>query len=831
MGHLDILMKTGTVLAKPLELFFSFKYLKNGEGYTEKVVKTVTDSKGVIKISAPEPGFHAVEMSCCCYPLIFSQFVLNECSASEEERNSGYFIFDKPVVFACDKKDVSEITFEYSLVAVSPECNSSGTVNELQKRAEQLERDNQSYRAAIDNCTKLASELSLGKRARAMKLLTTLLHPEVAGEKSAFAVLFKKFILRKKLIDSWNIYTDVISPLAACKKADLSGFQQYRRKSDFAGTVYIFASVPFDDIGGGQRSAQLTRCSLQRMYRVVYIYKYPKVEQGVEIANESISAQFEHLYFNNVSSNEIFKNAPENSTVIFEFPHPDYVPFLREADRRSLYTVYELIDPWETSLGANWYSRATEDIFINTASKVVATAKVLHKKLVDAGRSDAVYSPNAADFRYFSKYASRNVPADFPKVYKKNIIYFGSMYGEWFDWGALKTAAMSNADTGFLMIGDPPADRSNMPQNILFLGMKQNSQLSDYLCASDAAIIPFTPGPLVDAVSPIKVFEYLFPGKPVITLDMKEITGYPGVYQAKDSNEFAELCSLKTVVPPDGLEHDLFISSNNWNQRVDEICRKLQLKHTYSIIILIHNNEKIIERTLTTLLKHVSGLPVEIIVVDNKSSDKGPEIVRTRFADSVTLLENPENGCSSGRNLGAAHAKNEVLIFFDSDQWFSSSAWLYDYDLLSELHPEVGAFSWNAGWFAGKELTGPIVEYIPGRATDDMLYQANGFRTDIHYLATSGFFIRKSLFDEIGGLDTAYDPTIFEDTDLSMRVLNAGYRIAYRDFAGIMHQPHQTTQADLNSSVYRNLFDRNSTYFKKTWGEMLKSQYGIDVEN
>ena len=75
--------------------------------------------------------------------------------------------------------------------------------------------------------------------------------------------------------------------------------------------------------------------------------------------------------------------------------------------------------------------------------------------------------------------------------------------------GALKTAAWGNPETGFLMIGDPPADRSNMPENILFLGMRQNTQLANYLYASDAAIIPFRPSPLVDAVSPIKIFEYL----------------------------------------------------------------------------------------------------------------------------------------------------------------------------------------------------------------------------------------------------------------------------------------------------------------------------------
>jgi len=145
-------------------------------------------------------------------------------------------------------------------------------------------------------------------------------------------------------------------------------------------------------------------------------------------------------------------------------------------------------------------------------------------------------------------------------------------------------------------------------------------------------------------------------------------------------------------------------------------------------------------------------MPVEVIVVDNASKDNGPEIVEARYAGKVKLIRNPENGCASGRNLGASHAANEQLIFFDSDQWFSSAAWLYDYDLLCDLHPEVGAFAWNAGWFADVTLHGPIVDYHPARETDSPEYLAKGFRTDMHYLATSGFFISREIVFISAGL-------------------------------------------------------------------------------
>lgn len=78
-------------------------------------------------------------------------------------------------------------------------------------------------------------------------------------------------------------------------------------------------------------------------------------------------------------------------------------------------------------------------------------------------------------------------------------------------------------------------------------------------------------------------------------------------------------------------------------------------------------------------------------------------------------------------------------------------------------------------------------------------------------------FLRRVTFDAVGGFDEAYDPTCFEDTDISFGVLNAGYYLAYRDLQGLRHQPHQTTAASAGSESYAALFLKNSRYFKEKW--------------
>ena len=118
----------------------------------------------------------------------------------------------------------------------------------------------------------------------------------------------------------------------------------------------------------------------------------------------------------------------------------------------------------------------------------------------------------------------------------------------------------------------------------------------------------------------------------------------------------------------------------------------------------------------------------------------------------------------------------------------------------------------NAGWFDPGSVTGPIVDYQPNRAID---YPGVWYRTDVAYLATSGMLMAKSLFEEIGGFDEAYDPTCFEDTDLSLAIKDAGYRLAYCPYMAIMHLPHQTTQS--GSYAHTKLIKKNGEYFQEKW--------------
>ena len=585
--------------------------------------------------------------------------------------------------------------------------------------------------------------------------------------------------------------------------------------------LVVITGVPFDDVGGGQRGAQLARCALKTGRKVIYIYIYPKYDFATSqhVESDLDVPGLTHLSIDRIDPISLLGCISERATILLELPHPKILPFLDACNVRGLRCVFELIDDWETSLGGDWFSMDIYRQFVEKAPVVVGTAKLLVRRLVDLGRKDALYLPNASNEYIFDKYKSYERPADLPKRGKKTALYFGSLYGEWFAWDWVITTANANPHLDVVLIGDSPG-KEGLPKNIHFLGSKKIDELPGYLQHSDMALLPFVPGKISDAVSPIKVFEYLFIGKPVISTRLPEIGDYPGVHIADTPEEFARLCNRSYHSEELTHEIDRFVSKNSWFSRLDQLAgdeTSKQFASSVSAIILIHNNRNIIGRCLESLQAHGKYLLREIIVVDNASTDGGADFVIENFPD-VRVVVNSVNGCASGRNLGARLATGRYLAFFDSDQWFTSSSFLVEALQILSRDANVGVVGWAAGWFDSTraDLGGMIADYCQNRAMNQEAL-LNGYRADIGYLGTGGFFVPRSVFNATGGFDTFYDPTCFEDTDMSFQIKRLGLKVCYRDLTGIRHQPHQTTNANSQTWSYTKLFLRNGEYFKKKW--------------
>lgn len=90
------------------------------------------------------------------------------------------------------------------------------------------------------------------------------------------------------------------------------------------------------------------------------------------------------------------------------------------------------------------------------------------------------------------------------------------------------------------------------------------------------------------------------------------------------------------------------------------------MRKLVSVIIPVYNEEKYLKKCLRSLLEQ-SYKPLEIIVIDDGSTDRSVEIIK-KFP--VALLCQKHVGTVPARNLGASKTKGEILVFPDADMWF-----------------------------------------------------------------------------------------------------------------------------------------------------------------
>lgn len=592
------------------------------------------------------------------------------------------------------------------------------------------------------------------------------------------------------------------------------------------GNVFIFATVAFYDVGGGQRSAQLAKVYNKLGYNVYYIFAFDSSETKKVKIEIPVCM---HKYIDNISVDTIEQKVTDNDIVIFEAPCTKFRDYLTMFQEKKVNIVYENIDNWESSLGNDVFDADTLKEMLESATMLTATAKQLVEQLeiyldrYGIKNKKVVYLPNAVNDEMFNASGNYEKPSDM-FIGEKTLVYYGSLWLSCFDWDLVYGIAQNNPNIQINLIGDYKEADIRKVDNVHFLGMKKQSELPAYLYYSDFAILPFKVDNIASYVSPLKIFEYIAMNKKILAEPLPDIIGYPNLYTGTTIKEWQKIIDSKK--PVDTKASQEFISENNWYSRCITILETLNRKEAkkcatkyydnISVVVLNYNNDKVIFKCIDTLLQFNERYNYEIIVVDNQSTDGSYEkLVKTyKKEKQVKIVRNEKNGCSSGRNLGVANASNKYILFLDSDQWVLQKYWLDNYlDMFSEID-NVGAIAWNAGWFNEYGLSYRFVDNYDYRS----MPANTKARCDIGYLATCGFLIEKKLFESIEGFDEAYDPTCYEDTDLALKVRNSGKEIYYSSLLGVGHLPHQTTKA--GSSEHDKLILEKGNYFVSKWKEI-----------
>jgi hypothetical protein len=168
-----------------------------------------------------------------------------------------------------------------------------------------------------------------------------------------------------------------------------------------------------------------------------------------------------------------------------------------------------------------------------------------------------------------------------------------------------------------------------------------------------------------------------------------------------------------------------------------------------SVLIDTYNHEQFIERAITSVLEQ--DLPmdeIEILVVDDGSTDRTPEIVR-RFEPRVRLLRKANGGQASAFNLGFGHASGQIIAMLDGDDWWEKQKLRLVLEAFQK-NPGIGAIGngLNEVTADGKHLRA-IAPDLPLPFSFRTLQEGIQFRSLMTYMGTSRLALRKAVLERI----------------------------------------------------------------------------------
>lgn len=214
-----------------------------------------------------------------------------------------------------------------------------------------------------------------------------------------------------------------------------------------------------------------------------------------------------------------------------------------------------------------------------------------------------------------------------------------------------------------------------------------------------------------------------------------------------------------------------------------------------SVVIPLYNKERHIENTINTVLSQ-SYKEIEIIVIDDGSTDKSAEIVQKITDRRLRFIRKKNEGVSITRNLGVSEASNELVAFLDADD-----EWKPDYleriHSLYQKYPNAAIYATNYSVVEqdGKSYTldYPEIDFEEG-LIKNYFYSAYTFTP----LWTSAVCVRKSIFQQMGGFPTNIRNG--EDLDLWCRIA-LKHPIAY------INKPLAVYRRDSDNMLSRSVVD------------------------
>ena len=267
------------------------------------------------------------------------------------------------------------------------------------------------------------------------------------------------------------------------------------------------------------------------------------------------------------------------------------------------------------------------------------------------------------------------------------------------------------------------------------------------------------------------------------------------------------------------------------------------MSFTLSVVIPNYNNGKYISQCLDSILSQSYKEVVEIIIVDDCSSDNSKEILgqyEKKYPVIRPIFLEKNGKVSAARNKGLSIAKGEYITFIDADDcYYNKDKLKNEMEIIkkfSEKGKDVIAYSSIVSMSnSGENYKFPnydVEKYLTGDIYSDLVVDLKSG------LAMRDYCIKTSILKEIGGYNV--NNSLFEDFELILKIakkyefyFTKEYGTAYRDsINGLSKKPSDQLRKAKNKIIKESLKDipmskKIGTILKRAMVQLLKQVYYI----
>ncbi|CAK9884447.1 MAG: Putative teichuronic acid biosynthesis glycosyltransferase TuaH [Candidatus Erwinia impunctatus] len=568
-----------------------------------------------------------------------------------------------------------------------------------------------------------------------------------------------------------------------------------------------------------------------------------KISEGLIICQLNLNVSNKNIYNDSLSHDEVIFLLKSLSALrcYLNFRHSYSIvnlPFWSDLvyALQANTVIYDCMDHHAGLENNNSQMLNKEDQLLSKADLVITTAGNLSHKI--AAKIENIIIRNAAEVESFSKKTGNPVS----KGKKKVVGYYGAI-AEWLDLDLLCFLARNTPDLEYHIIGNVTIDISAAKKfdNVSFFGEVPYTELTNYLHSFDICIIPFKLIELTLCTNPVKVYEYLAAGKPVVSTAMPEVIDMSDyVHIGYSYEKFLEKISIALNEIEDiplenkrkqwALQHD-------WSSRARMLIAAVDNLVLYekkvSLIVLTFNNLALTKKCLYSIVTNTSYLNYEVIVVDNASTDGTQNYLNEEYGEDsrFKIIFNEDNlGFAAGNNVGLEQATGDILVIINNDTYVAPF-WLEPIVSTLENNDEIFLVCPVTNNIGNEEKINISYNSFSEMTVQSLKYSCEHYG-DIYPVECVAFFcaaMTRDTYNQAGAISEDYGLGFYEDDDYCMKVKSLGLSnfVVEQSF---VHHHLSASFNELKNNQKEVLMRKNRAIFESKWGEWQPHKYRDGVQ-